>query len=175
MCQSNHALGGAAALHNIIHNQHTAAGLQSTLGHGHVLDNLGGAADVIDVDGAAFGNITGVTGDNKRHVKSTRCLHSQRNAAGFNRHNAVRCQLLQTEHKDFTQTHYGFRMAENVGSIKHTAGQDAVRRGEAGSKLFQEGCVILRQMAGDKAHAAGSAGNGFYLAEAVKLQSGFYG
>ena len=175
MCQSNHAFGGAAALHNIIHNQHTAAGLQSALGHSHVLDNLGGAADIIDVDGAAFGNITGVTGDNEWHVKCTRSLHSQRNTACFNRHNAVRCQLLQAEHKDFTQTHYGFRMAENIGSIKHTAGQNAVRRGESGSKLFQEGCVILRQMAGDKAHAAGSAGNGFYLAEAVKLQSGFYG
>ena len=112
-----------------------------------------------------------MTGDNEWHVKRTRRLHSQRNTACFNRHNAVRCQLLQTEHKNFTQTHYGFRMAENVGSIKHTAWQDAVRRGEAGSKLFQEGCVILRQMAGDKAHAAGSAGNGFYLAEAVKLQS----
>ena len=175
MSQSNHTLGGATALHNIIHNQHTAAGLQSALGHGHVLDNLGGAADVIDVDGAAFGNITGVTGDNKRHVKRTRRLHSQRNTACFNRHNAVRCQLLQTEHKDFTQTHYGFRMAEDIGSIKHTAGQDAVRRGEAGSKLFQEGCVILRQMAGDKAYTAGSAGNCFYLAQAVKLQSRFYG
>ena len=127
MSQSNHAFGGATALHNIIHNQHTAAGLQSALGHGHVLDNLGGAADVIDVDCAAFGNITGVTGDNKWHVECTRSLHSQRNTACFNRHDAVRCQLLQTEHKDFTQTHYGFRMAENIGSIKHTTGQDAVR------------------------------------------------
>ena len=164
MGQSNHAFGGAAALHNIIHNQHTAAGLQCALGHCHVLNNLGGAADVIDVDGAAFGNITGVTGDDEWHVKRTRSLHSQRNTAGFNRHNAVRCQLLQAEHKDFAKTHYGFRMAENIGSIKHTAGQDAVRRGEAGSKLFQEGCVILRQVAGNKAHAAGSAGNGFYFA-----------
>ena len=159
--QVDHALGSAAALEKIIHNQGALALADGPAAQTHGLDMAVGAGHVVDIHRRALVHLAGTAGDHQRNAQRPGRHQRHGNALGFHGEDEIGGGVIELSRDNHTHFPHQLMHAEDIPQIQETARQHPGRDAQLGAKLLNEIVGSFRAQIGPVTNPSGRAGDGF--------------